>query len=81
MSRYTGPIRKKQRKYGLIPSEEKAKSYKAAKPKRKSEFAVHLDEKQKIKFIYGVQERQFQRYMKMAFRDKAQTGVRKAIFM
>ena len=80
MSRYTGPVKKKLRRFGLIATEEVQKNYRTqartTRPKRKSEFGIRLEEKQKIKFIYGVTERQFARYIKIAFHTKGQTGVR-----
>ena len=40
-----------------------------------SEYAVRLREKQKVKRHYGVLERQFQRYFRMAERARENTGV------
>lgn len=42
--------------------------------KKHSEYGVQLREKQKVKRIYGVLERQFRRYFKMAERMKGITG-------
>lgn len=42
--------------------------------KKLSEYGVQLREKQKVKRIYGVLERQFRRYFKMAERMKGITG-------
>lgn len=42
--------------------------------KKQSEYGVQLREKQKVKRIYGVLERQFRRYFKMAERMKGITG-------
>ena len=41
---------------------------------RQSDFAVQLREKQKIRRIYGVLERQFRRYFEEAARRKGSTG-------
>lgn len=41
---------------------------------RPSEYGVRLREKQKVKRYYGVFEKQFMRYFKMAERQKASTG-------
>lgn len=38
--------------------------------RKQSEYALQLQEKQKLKFIYGVLEKQFHKYFLMA--DKAQ---------
>jgi len=42
---------------------------------RHSEYAVRLREKQKVKRHYGIYERQFRRYFRMAERARENTGV------
>ena len=42
--------------------------------KKISEYAVQLKEKQKLKFIYGIQEKQFRKYFNMASAKKGRTG-------
>ena len=42
--------------------------------KKMSEYAVHLREKQKVRFSYMVSEKQFSRYFKMAARKTGVTG-------
>ncbi|MGE5584218.1 MAG: 30S ribosomal protein S4 [Bacillota bacterium] len=42
--------------------------------KKMSEYAVQLREKQKLRRIYGVLERQFERYFEMASRKRGVTG-------
>ena len=42
--------------------------------KKKSEYACQLQEKQKVKFIYGVLEKQFANYFDEAARRPGQTG-------
>ena len=42
--------------------------------RRPSEYALQLQEKQKLKLIYGVMERQFKRTFKAASRQKGITG-------
>ena len=42
--------------------------------KKKSEYATQLQEKQKVKFIYGVLEKQFANYFDEAARRPGQTG-------
>jgi small subunit ribosomal protein S4 len=39
-----------------------------------SEFAIRLREKQKVKRIYGLTERQFRKYVEKASRSKGETG-------
>lgn len=41
---------------------------------RLSEYGIQLREKQKLRRIYGVLERQFRRYFEMATRQKGKTG-------
>ena len=41
---------------------------------KKSEYALQLTEKQKVKFIYGVLEKQFRSYYEKAARMKGNTG-------
>lgn len=45
-----------------------------SRPRRLSDYGVHLREKQKVKRIYGVMERQFMRYFQLAERMKGNTG-------
>ncbi|MCD8001857.1 MAG: 30S ribosomal protein S4 [Oscillospiraceae bacterium] len=42
--------------------------------RKQSEYGMQLQEKQKVKFIYGVLERQFKNYFEMASRRPGQTG-------
>ena len=42
--------------------------------KKISEYGLQLREKQKTKFIYGVQERQYRRYFDIASNSKGKTG-------
>ena len=42
--------------------------------RKKSEYATQLQEKQKVKFIYGVQEKQFHGYYEKATRMSGKTG-------
>jgi len=41
---------------------------------KKSEYAMQLTEKQKVKFVYGMQERQFRGYYEKASRAEGNTG-------
>ena len=43
--------------------------------KKKSEYATQLNEKQKVKFVYGILENQFHTYYEKASRMPGQTGV------
>ncbi|MBI83621.1 MAG: 30S ribosomal protein S4 [Planctomycetaceae bacterium] len=44
------------------------------RPRKTTDYATQLREKQKAKRIYGVLERQFRKYFKMAVRQKGNTG-------
>lgn len=68
MARYTGPKSKISRRYGEpIMGPSKALTKKNYPPgmhgkgrrSKKSEYALQLQEKQKVKYIYGILERQF----------------------
>lgn len=84
MARYTGPKSKIARKFrepifGADKALEK-KNYppgmhgQAAKRAKKSEYAVQLQEKQKVKYTYGILERQFALIFDRASRAKGITG-------
>ena len=42
--------------------------------KKKSEYAIQLNEKQKVKFVYGILEKQFHMYYEKASRMPGKTG-------
>jgi len=42
--------------------------------KKKSEYALQLQEKQKVKFVYGIMEKQFRMYYEKAARKQGKTG-------
>ena len=42
--------------------------------KKKSEYAIQLNEKQKVKFVYGILEKQFRMYYEKAARMPGKTG-------
>jgi len=48
---------------------------------RRSTYAVRLREKQKLRWYYGVLERQFRRYFQEASRSKGSTGEMLLILM
>jgi small subunit ribosomal protein S4 len=50
-------------------AERKSRNKKFSKPK--SEYGLHLNEKQKTRFIYGLTERQFSNYVKSALSKKS----------
>jgi small subunit ribosomal protein S4 len=88
MARYLGPKLKLSRregtdlylKSGVRPLESKCRAEAApgmhgAKRARLSDYAVQLREKQKVRRLYGVLEKQFRNYYKKADRQKGATGM------
>src|SRR5215216_2381048 len=85
MARYTGPTTRISRRFGThILGSGKAFERRAyppgvhgAKMRRKvSEYAVGLNEKQKLRYIYGLLERQFRRVFEIAKKERGVTGER-----
>jgi small subunit ribosomal protein S4 len=87
MARYLGPTCKLSRregtdlflKSGVRPLESKCKAETApgqhgARRGRLSDYGVQMREKQKVRRIYGVLERQFSNYYKAAASQKGATG-------
>lgn len=81
MSRYRGPRLKIYRKLGELPGLTRKTSKKTTPPgehgqksKKPSEYAVRLDEKQKIRFNYGINEKQLIKYIKKAKKTQGATG-------
>ena len=87
MARYLGPKCKLSRREGtdlLLKSRarpleskcqiDKTPGVQAGRQKRLSDYALQLREKQKLRRIYGVLERQFRKYYKEAARHKGSTG-------
>ena len=83
MAKNMQPIVKRCRTLGISPAvmgytgNSKRESNRNPGPQRrskKSEYALQLTEKQKVKFIYGVLEKQFHSYYEKASRMKGNTG-------
>ncbi|CAN1212424.1 30S ribosomal protein S4 [Tumidithrix helvetica PCC 7403] len=82
MSRYRGPRLRIVRRLGELPGLSRKQPKHAYPPgqhgqerKKRSEFAVRLEEKQKLRFNYGLNERQLLRYVRRARRVKGSTGL------
>lgn len=77
MSRYRGPRFKKIRRLGALPGLT-SKTPKAKKnqfhPGKKSQYRIRLEEKQKLRFHYGLTERQLLKYVRIAGKAKGSTG-------
>ena len=83
MARYKGPTNKLFRNYGVkdlsnrkltSSMRQSASGQHGAVRKKLSEYAIHLNEKQKIRLTYLVSEKQFARYYSEAARRKGVTG-------
>jgi small subunit ribosomal protein S4 len=84
MARYTGPKSKISRRYGIaLFGPSKALERKNYPPgmhgpkgsrRKQSEYAIALGEKQKLRHMYGLMERQFRRYFETALRKRGVTG-------
>nr|AIR75621.1 ribosomal protein S4 [Cyclotella sp. WC03_2] len=86
MSRYRGPKLRITRRLGNLPGLTQKKSKKLNKPgqhgkilgegkKKTTEYGIRLEEKQKLKFNYGLTESQLYHYIKEARRRKGVTGL------
>ena len=84
MARYTGPKVKISRRFGQpIFGNHKSLEKRGYPPgqhgprmrrSKQSEYSVGLCEKQKLRFMYGLMEKQFRRYVVEATRRKGNTG-------
>jgi small subunit ribosomal protein S4 len=83
MAVYREPISKKCKSLGISPGvlgythkkETRRKFGAGSNTRRKlSEYGLQLKEKQKLKFIYGVLEKQFYRYYELAVKEDGITG-------
>ena len=85
MARYTGPTTRISRRFG-VPIFGATKAFEkrnfppgqhGPKLRRKlSEYAIGLNEKQKLRYTYGLLERQFRRTFEAAKRERGVTGTR-----
>lgn len=80
MSRYRGPRFKKIRRLGALPglTSKRPKSGSDLKNQlrsgKRSQYRIRLEEKQKLRFHYGLTERQLLRYVHIAGKAKGSTG-------
>ena len=81
MAKNTQPIAKRCRALGISPAvmgygkKTTNRNPGGQMRKKKSEYATQLNEKQKVKFVYGILESQFHTYYEKASRMPGQTGV------
>nr|YP_010942257.1 ribosomal protein S4 [Persicaria nepalensis]WKN52068.1 ribosomal protein S4 [Persicaria nepalensis]WLS52974.1 ribosomal protein S4 [Persicaria nepalensis] len=77
MSRYRGPRFKKIRRLGVLPGLTNKKPRDLRNPARsgkRSQYRIRLEEKQKLRFHYGITERQLLKYFRIARKAKGSTG-------
>src|SRR5205814_2965701 len=84
MGRYTGPKTRVSRRYGVpIFGSSKSLERKNYPPgmhgprgsrRKQSDYAIALGEKQKLRYQYGLLERQFRRIFQNALRKRGVTG-------
>ena len=80
MAKNREPIAKHCKTLGISPAamgyykKETTRNSNNQTRKKKSEYATQLQEKQKVKFIYGVLEKQFRGYYERAERMTGKTG-------
>ena len=79
MAKNTQPILKRCRVLGVSPaamgySKSSKRNPGGQRRAKKSEYAMQLTEKQKVKFVYGILEKQFRGYYDKASRAGGNTG-------
>ena len=80
MAKNTQPIAKRCKALGISPAvmgyakKNTTRNSNGNMRKKQSEYATQLKEKQKVKFIYGVLEKQFSNYFEEASRRQGQAG-------
>jgi small subunit ribosomal protein S4 len=81
MARYTGPKRRLERRAGVTLFGSNAWEKRPGNPgqhpmsrTRPSEFSTQIKEKQKVKRIYGLLEKQFRRVVDQALKSKGNSG-------
>ena len=81
MSRYRGPRLRIVRRLGELPGLSRKSPKKQYPPgqhgqarRKRSEYAIRLEEKQKLRFNYGISEKQLIRYVLKARTSKTSTG-------
>ena len=78
MARNMQPVLKRCRTLGIDPSvlgiDKKSKRNPKPTRRKQSEYGRQLTEKQKVKFIYGMLEKQFRKYYELAVKMPGITG-------
>lgn len=79
MGKSTQPLLKRCKALGINPvvmgyTKESKRHQKEVRRTKKSEYGLQLTEKQKVRFIYGILEKQFRKYYVMATKKPGVTG-------
>ena len=80
MAKNRQPIAKRCKTLGISPAvmgyakKETNRNPGGQMRRKKSEYALQLNEKQKVKFVYGILEKQFRSYYEKAFTMEGKTG-------
>lgn len=80
MSRYRGPRFKKIRRLGALPGLTNKRPIarthlrNQSRYRKRSQYRTRLEEKQKLRFHYGITERQLLKYVRIARKAKGSTG-------
>ena len=80
MAKNMQPIAKRCKTLNLSPAtmgynkKDTNRNPKGQMRKKQSEYAMQMTEKQKVKFVYGIQEKQFRNYYEKAARHEGNTG-------
>ncbi|MCQ2486762.1 MAG: 30S ribosomal protein S4 [Clostridia bacterium] len=80
MARNMQPIAKRAKQLGVSPAamgyagKETRRNPKGGMRRKQSEYGLQLNEKQKVKFVYGVQEKQFRAYYEKATKMQGKAG-------
>ncbi len=79
MAKNTQPVLKRCRTLGVSPaamgySKTSSKNPGGQRRTKKSEYGLQLQEKQKVRFVYGILEKQFRGYFEKAERMPGNTG-------
>ena len=80
MAKNTQPIAKRCKTLGISPAamgyakKDTNRNPGGQMRRKKSEYALQLNEKQKVKFVYGILEKQFRSYFEKAIAMQGKTG-------
>jgi len=90
MARYTGPVYKKSRRYGFSILENGKELSKrpyapgihgTSRRRKSSEYGIQLSEKNKVRYMYGLTEKQFHRTFERASKMKGIAGTNLLILL